>query len=244
MHMPDQTHDLVIADVARMLIAQVVPQELPLFRAISAAYFAAPDKPIKFEGGKDNPLGFGQGGTVTITTPAILSASNAVVMYVIGAVGAPETNTASSLFAKVSAGEAQQASHKALTDAQAERVHLREQLDSLFSQDDIRVLCFDLGIDFDNLSGGTKQIKVQSLIVYCEQRGRIDDLIQRAATINPNMVRPALQQNRDRLTTAQLAYVHEIALKTLKASVPDATAVQIANAFVGSLAVQSPSPGS
>jgi hypothetical protein len=236
--MPDHTHDSVIADVARMLIAQVAPQELPLFRAISAAYFAAPDKPIKFEGGKDNPLGFGPGGTVTVTTPAILSASNAVVTYVLGAVGAPETNTASTLFAQINVGSTQQASHKALADAQAERVRLREQLDSLFSQDDIRVLCFDLGIDFDNLAGGTKQVKVQSLIVYCEQRGRVDDLIQRATAINPNMIWPAQRPSNNRLTTAQLAYVHEIALRTLKASMPDATAQQIANAFVGSLAIQ------
>ncbi len=241
--MPDQTHNSVIAVVARMLIAQVAPQELPLFRSISTAYFAAPDKPIKFEGGKDNPLGFGPGGTVTVTTPAILSASNAVVTYVIGVVGAPETKTTSSLFANVRAEEAQQTSYKALADAQAERVRLRELLDSLFSQDDIRVLCFDLGIDFDNLSGGTKQVKVQSLIVYCEQRGRIDDLIQRATAVNPNMIWPVQRPNGNRLTTAQLAYVHEIALKTLKASVPDATAEQIANAFVGSLAAQSP-PGS
>jgi len=234
--MSSQIRDAVIAEVARALVAQVVPQELPLFRAISGAYFAAPDKPIKFEGGKDNPLGFGTGSSVSVATPAILTASNVVVTYVASAIGASDSSSAQSLFGKVSAVEAQQASNWVLAAAQFDRTQLRMKLDSLFSLDDILALCFDLGIDSDNLSGDTKQGKVQSLIIYCEQRGRIDELIQRAAVINPNLAWSAQHTGNKSLSVAQLAYVHEIALNTLKKSLSEEQAAQIANAFVGSLA--------
>jgi len=230
--------DAAIAEVARALVAQVAPQELPLFRTLSKAYFAHPDKPIPFDGGRDNPLGFGQGGRVSVATPAILAASSAVVSYVAGANGA-NTGPPQVLFAKVNPLEAQQATANVLAAAETDRVRLRDLLDTLFSLDDIRALCFNLGIDFDNLPGDTKVMRAQNLILYCEQRGRTDDLIRCARTVNPNMPWPAPNTDADkpnRLSTAQLAYVFQVALKTLAKSLPDVQAQQIAAAFVGSLA--------
>jgi hypothetical protein len=39
--------------------------------------------------------------------------------------------------------------------------NLRDLLDAHFSNDDLRQLCFDLGIDYENLAGDTRTAKAQ-----------------------------------------------------------------------------------
>lgn len=72
----------LIADVARDIIGQTAPQELPLFRAISVAYFKDPNKLPKQQGGKDEMLGFGVGEVVVFLTPAVLVVVTEVVTFV------------------------------------------------------------------------------------------------------------------------------------------------------------------
>lgn len=50
---------------------------------------------------------------------------------------------------------------------------LKENLDFSFDNDDLRVVCFDLGIDFDGLKGETKLGRIVSLIERIRQTGRI-----------------------------------------------------------------------
>lgn len=72
----------LIADLARDIVAKTAPQELPLFRATSAAYFKNPDKVLKSQAGKDEVLGFGVGEAVVMLTPSVLIIVNQVVAFV------------------------------------------------------------------------------------------------------------------------------------------------------------------
>ena len=42
--------------------------------------------------------------------------------------------------------------------------HLRDGLDAQFNLAEIESICFDLGVDYDNLAGKTKRAKIESLI--------------------------------------------------------------------------------
>jgi hypothetical protein len=71
----------LIADVARDVIAQTEPGELPLFRAIKTEYFKRPVEALKNQSGRDELLGFGMGETVPLLTPAVLVVMSQVVAF-------------------------------------------------------------------------------------------------------------------------------------------------------------------
>jgi hypothetical protein len=71
----------IVADVARGLVAQTAPQELPLFRATSKAYFKDPKKVLEQEQGKDEMLGFGV-EIAMFVAPVALEVAKAVVKFV------------------------------------------------------------------------------------------------------------------------------------------------------------------
>lgn len=68
----------------------------------------------------------------------------------------------------------------------ADRVSLRKELMRLFSQDDIKLLCFDLGLDSDDVGIPSKPTGVTNLIEYCEKRDRLGDLVSTCKQHRPN----------------------------------------------------------
>jgi hypothetical protein len=58
----------------------------------------------------------------------------------------------------------------------AVRKHLRTALMDQFSEDELRALCFDLGADYENLSGSSKLGRVIEMIKYFERRRCLDRL--------------------------------------------------------------------
>ena len=46
-----------------------------------------------------------------------------------------------------------------------------------FNKTELETLCFDLGIDKDNLPNATKQELAQEIILYCERHGTLDRLL-------------------------------------------------------------------
>jgi hypothetical protein len=79
--MDEMSQEQLVAVLAREMVVQVAPQELPLFRATSQAYFQNPNKLFQGQSPKDEMLGFGAGGAVTLLTPFILSILTEVVKY-------------------------------------------------------------------------------------------------------------------------------------------------------------------
>ncbi len=84
--MGNSDQNQLIADLSRDIVAQTAPQELPLFRTMSAAYFKNPDKVLKGQSGKDEMLGFGEVEVAMALTPIILDIMSKVVQFVIAQV--------------------------------------------------------------------------------------------------------------------------------------------------------------
>ena len=57
--MADTPQSQLVEEIARDLVGQIAPHELPLFRATSAAYFRRSARSFKTQGARDEMLGFG-----------------------------------------------------------------------------------------------------------------------------------------------------------------------------------------
>ena len=67
----------------------------------------------------------------------------------------------------------------------------------MFSLEDIEDICFQLGIDDENIEGDAKIDRVRSLLIYLEHRGRIEDL-----EVVCREIRPSIWESFDPLQTA------------------------------------------
>lgn len=84
----------------------------------------------------------------------------------------------------------QKATEKATKSGQQTTVSLKklkQSLNNIFSVDELRELCFDLGVDYDNLSGSRKTDKIIDLIAYFERRQNLDELISVCRELRPNL---------------------------------------------------------
>ena len=69
----------------------------------------------------------------------------------------------------------------------AVRTQLRELLSQRFNEEELRTLCFDLGIDYDDLGGGSKAGKARELVDYLKRRGRLADLVNAGKERRPDI---------------------------------------------------------
>ena len=70
--------------------------------------------------------------------------------------------------------------------------NLRDLLAHHFSLEELRALCFDLGIEAEDLPGEDRPGRAQSLIEYCLRRGRLPDLHRRCTELRPQVAWPEL----------------------------------------------------
>ena len=61
--------------------------------------------------------------------------------------------------------------------AREDLARLRQNLNDVFNETEIRNLCWDLGIDYENLSGSNKLDKTRELLDYLDNRSRLADLL-------------------------------------------------------------------
>jgi hypothetical protein len=85
--MPDPAEQEIIAEIAREQVAELAPDELPLFRPTSEAYFKDPDKTLKPQSGRDEVLGFGAQAALTFLTPIVLAVVTEVVTFLVAEIG-------------------------------------------------------------------------------------------------------------------------------------------------------------
>ncbi|HWQ11750.1 MAG TPA: hypothetical protein VNL77_03065 [Roseiflexaceae bacterium] len=64
---------------------------------------------------------------------------------------------------------------------------LRERLAAAFSLEEIRTLCADLGVEFEDLPGQTREARAQDLIEHCERRGLTHQLLARCRELRPHL---------------------------------------------------------
>ncbi|MCA9956359.1 MAG: hypothetical protein KC434_16640, partial [Anaerolineales bacterium] len=79
---------------------------------------------------------------------------------------------------------------------QEQLVQLRKTISQQFSKEEIRLLCADLGEEYENLAGSTKDAIAQSLVEWMERRERIPELTD------------AVQQRHPELKTGLRVYEH------------------------------------
>lgn len=64
---------------------------------------------------------------------------------------------------------------------------LHRELSDSFDLEELRTLCFTLGIDYQNLPGEGKAAKARELVAYCERKGRILDLLEAYYEARPSL---------------------------------------------------------
>lgn len=67
-----------------------------------------------------------------------------------------------------------------------ERTKLRQIITQYFNAGELRTLCFDLGVDYDDLPGQGKTNKVIELIGYLQRRDRLPELVEMVRQLRPN----------------------------------------------------------
>jgi TIR domain/Effector-associated domain 7 len=69
------------------------------------------------------------------------------------------------------------------------QAQVRKQLDEHFSLDELRTLCFEIGVDSDEISSGdgSKSAFTRNLISHLARRGRLNDLILVCEQARPNV---------------------------------------------------------
>jgi hypothetical protein len=77
----------LVAALARGAVASTAPEELPLFRRTSEAYFEDPSQVLASPKSKDEALGFGVEAAVVLMTPAALAVATSVIQYLSNEVG-------------------------------------------------------------------------------------------------------------------------------------------------------------
>lgn len=103
---------------------------------------------------------------------------------------------------------------------------LRQQITNLFSLDEIRVLCLDLGIRYEELSGETISAKSASLIAYADRRGQLDLLMVLLHKVRPSVRWPLptiLQRQYTLRRNVRATWIEGV----LKQSVTDEIAVEL-----------------
>ena len=81
--------------------------------------------------------------------------------------------------------------------------NLRDLLAHHFSLEELRGLCFDLGLEYEDLPGESRPGRAQSLIEYCLRRGRLPDLHRRCTELRPQVDWPDLPSLSSELTEVQ-----------------------------------------
>jgi formylglycine-generating enzyme required for sulfatase activity len=64
---------------------------------------------------------------------------------------------------------------------------LRGNLTNYFDEEELKSLCFDLGVDYDALPGNGKEAKARDLIVYLDHRGLISQLVEKGSQLRPKV---------------------------------------------------------
>jgi hypothetical protein len=74
-------------------------------------------------------------------------------------------------------------------------VNLRRILVERFNEDELRTLCFELGIDWDDFPGTGKQAKTREVVSYCEHRRTIPLLVSKALELRPDILTDLLTES-------------------------------------------------
>jgi hypothetical protein len=79
---------------------------------------------------------------------------------------------------------------------------LRQILTANFNDGELRALCHDLGVDYDDLPGEGKSSKAIELIGFLERRDRVSKLVERVRQLRPTILGDDVTHNASREPTS------------------------------------------
>ncbi|WP_420629257.1 NACHT domain-containing protein [Candidatus Leptofilum sp.] len=103
---------------------------------------------------------------------------------------------------------------------------LRQQITKLFSLEELRILCLDVGIRYETLSGDTIDTKAASLLAYADRRGQLNKLMAALQQERPQAKWPVpntLQNLYDLRRNVRATWIDGV----LKQSVTDEIALEL-----------------
>jgi len=69
-------------------------------------------------------------------------------------------------------------------------IAVRQKLVVHFSEEELRTLCFDIGVDYESLPAMGKEGKARELVLHLERRGQIPELVALCRQLRPNAFWP------------------------------------------------------
>ena len=69
-------------------------------------------------------------------------------------------------------------------------VRLRDLMCQYFSEGELENLCFDFGIDYEMINGGTKRQAVRKIITYFARRDTVELMVSRLQELRPSVLWP------------------------------------------------------
>lgn len=66
------------------------------------------------------------------------------------------------------------------------RLKLRDNLAALFDSKELKELCFELDIDYEDLAGESRKAKILDLVAYCERHNLLIDLKAEISRLRPH----------------------------------------------------------
>src|SRR5215212_7962520 len=82
-----------------------------------------------------------------------------------------------------------------------DRTQLLKLISQRFSAEELHTLSFNLGIDYDNLAGSSKEAKARSLIEYCERTNQLERLSQAVQEERKSVSKGAASKDRNPVVT-------------------------------------------
>lgn len=74
---------------------------------------------------------------------------------------------------------------------------LRQLLDKRLSEEELKLFCHDLGVDYDNLPGGIKSLRIANLIQHLKRRGQLGRLFKVGRRLRPDIPWDRLEAQGD-----------------------------------------------
>lgn len=73
-------------------------------------------------------------------------------------------------------------------DEEAHRHHLtdlRRRMVATLGDEELQTLCFDLGVDYESLKGQGKEAKARELVIQCDRKGKLSQLVELCRAMIP-----------------------------------------------------------
>ena len=99
---------------------------------------------------------------------------------------------------------------------------LRDLIDRHFTDAELRLLCYDLAIEYENLPGEIRVAKAQSLVEYCRRHNQLPDLDARLRELHPAVAWPdvgVLAVELAEIQQTAVALTNTVKDETLRAAV-------------------------